>query len=280
MKLRNVLCVLILLAPLLLWGQPTLTNSCKVGNGDLFDVNGNKGQTLQACSNAQTIALGAGSITIYNQLHGTTGSFEYVFAGSPATVSVALAGCMKGGTCDPLETYTTAANSIRAPLVSKVYDYYTVTPTGTGGTAPTLTVNTTLTLGRLRPPCSWDASGNLVCPGSVTAGTTVYTNPEYNVGTCTTAATINPANGNKQRITLTNAQTCALTFTQPPAPYTASVRLKVIQSSAGSFNGGISGCKWSAGTVPTITQSSGAKDYILIDFDGTDVGCIVTPDVR
>jgi len=48
---------------------------------------------------------------------------------------------MQGGTCATLETNTsTTAGQIRSPTVSTVYDYFTVTPTWTGGTAPTVTV--------------------------------------------------------------------------------------------------------------------------------------------
>jgi hypothetical protein len=107
----------------------------------------------------------------------------------------------------------------------------------------------------------------------------VYTNSEYNNGVCATAATINPVNGNRQKITLTAGQTCALTFTQP-VNNTVSIRLKVIQSSSGSFNGTISGGKWPGGTVPTITATSGAVDLVVCDLDGTDANCVASQDIR
>lgn len=113
--------------------------------------------------------------------------------------------------------------------------------------------------------------------GSLPIRTTLL--PEYNLGTCTTAATIDPANGNRQKITLTNAQTCALTFTQPTGS-TASVQLTVIQSSAGGFNGAISGALWPGGTVPTITATSGAQDVITCFLNGTNAKCVATQDFR
>jgi hypothetical protein len=119
-------------------------------------------------------------------------------------------------------------------------------------------------------------------PINATTGTftgTLLTNAEYDNGVCTTTKTVNPANGNRQKVTLTNAQTCALTFTQPSSS-TVSIQLKIIQSAAGSFNGTISGGKWPGGTVPTITATTGAVDIISCYLDGTNVYCVATQDFR
>lgn len=118
--------------------------------------------------------------------------------------------------------------------------------------------------------------------GGTTSGTvigTIYSPAEYDNGVCTTAKTIDPANGNNQKITLTNAQTCVLTFTQPSSG-TAKILLKVVQSAAGSFNGAISGGLWPYGVVPTITQTSGAVDIISIYLDGTNAYCVPSQDFR
>jgi len=98
---------------------------------------------------------------------------------------------------------------------------------------------------------------------------------EYSNGTCTTSATINAANGNRQKVTLTNANACALTFTQPSSG-TISITLKIIQSSAGSFNGTITGGKWPGGVVPTITATSAAVDFISCYLDGTNTYCVAS----
>ena len=103
--------------------------------------------------------------------------------------------------------------------------------------------------------------------------TTPYYPAEYSNGTCTTSATLSSANGVRQSLALTNADTCALTFTQPPGGQTAVFGVKIIQSASGSFNGTISGCKWPGGTVPTITATSGATDFISVYLDGTTAWC-------
>jgi hypothetical protein len=113
---------------------------------------------------------------------------------------------------------------------------------------------------------------------TVTA-TEIITNAEYDNGTCTTSKTITPVNGNRQKVTLTNGQTCALSFTQPSSG-TVSVQLKVIQSTTSSYNGAISGCKWPSGTTPTITQTTGAIDVVSAYLDGTNAYCVATQDFR
>lgn len=118
-------------------------------------------------------------------------------------------------------------------------------------------------------------SGSYVSMG----GGSTTNSSEFDNGTCTTSKTIDPANGNRQKITLTNADTCALTFTNPSVG-TADVRLKIFQSAAGSFNGGISGGKWPAAVTPTITQTSGAIDIISCYLDGTSAFCVPSQDFR
>lgn len=108
---------------------------------------------------------------------------------------------------------------------------------------------------------------------------TVTGGAEYNNGTCTTAKTIDPANGNNQKVTLTNAQTCVLTFTQPSSG-TVKILLRVIQSAAGSFDGAISGGLWPSAIVPTITRTSGAVDIISCYLNGTSAYCVPSQDFR
>ena len=90
---------------------------------------------------------------------------------------------------------------------------------------------------------------------------------EYSNGTCTTAKTISAANGNHQSVTLTAGDACVLTLTGPSSG-TSTVTLRIIQASTAT--GTISTnslCYW-VGTVPTITTSSGAQDFISIYFFG------------
>lgn len=110
---------------------------------------------------------------------------------------------------------------------------------------------------------------------SQTARPNVYMQAEYDNGTCTTAKTISPINGARQKVTLTNAQSCALTLTQPTSG-TAVVGLKIIQSASSTYNGTISGCKWAGGTVMVPTATTGAIDFISIYLDGTNAYCAVS----
>jgi hypothetical protein len=100
---------------------------------------------------------------------------------------------------------------------------------------------------------------------------------EYNNGVCTTAKTISAVNGNRQRLYLSAAQTCALTFTQP-ASGTMSILLKIIQ--AATPTGAISGGLWPGGAVPTITGLAGAVDFVSCYLDGTTAYCGAIQDFR
>jgi hypothetical protein len=68
-------------------------------------------------------------------------TFEYLLTGSPASASIVLQGCMRGGTCETIETNTSTSNTKRS--VIGVYDYFTFTPTLGGGSSPKLQVNVT-----------------------------------------------------------------------------------------------------------------------------------------
>jgi hypothetical protein len=67
--------------------------------------------------------------------------FEYNVTGTPATASIVLKGCMRGGTCDTLQTDTNTTDTMR--LISGLWDYMTIVPTFTGGTAPKVSVKMT-----------------------------------------------------------------------------------------------------------------------------------------
>jgi hypothetical protein len=149
---------------------------------------------------------------------------------------------------------------------------------GIGGTsaiknAATLPSNTAIEDARTGLPAPSGGPYLPLAGGALTGP--LYTATEYSNGTCTTTATIAPLNGNRQKITLTNGNTCALTFTQPSSG-TVSITLKVVQSSTSTFNGGISGCKWPGGTVPTITATSAAVDFVSIYLDGTNAYCVAS----
>jgi len=95
-------------------------------------------------------------------------TFEEIIAGTPATVSIVVQGCMRGGTCEILDTYTTVANADRSPSLTKVYDYFAVTPSWTGGTSPSVTVSADAVAPTLTPdtvrPCTRTTSDPLPRP--------------------------------------------------------------------------------------------------------------------
>jgi len=100
-------------------------------------------QTTTVSGTTLYFGNGVGNRTsLYQTVPGSmTATFEEQFAGAPATVSIVIQGCMRGGTCDSLDTYTTVANANRSPALTKVYDYFAVTPSWTGGTSVSVQVN-------------------------------------------------------------------------------------------------------------------------------------------
>lgn len=114
------------------------TGTCSLGGG---------AQTPRYCNDSQSITTSGTTITVSSN-GGLAASFEEVITGSPATVSIVVSGCMPTGTCDTLDTYTTVANAIRAPTLSKTYSYFTVQASWTGGTSPAVQINTMITTAR------------------------------------------------------------------------------------------------------------------------------------
>jgi hypothetical protein len=132
MKLRNVVLLFItLICALPLAAQ---TGNCNQ-------------QVSRTCTDSQTITTSGASITIQNN-GGLVPSFEEIIVGSPSTISIIIKGCGLSSTCDILDTYTTLSNTLRAPVISKVYNYYTVTASWTGS-GVSVKINTTITSSRL-----------------------------------------------------------------------------------------------------------------------------------
>jgi hypothetical protein len=87
-----------------------------------------------------------GSGEVANAMGGLRASFELLFTGGPTGVSVSFAGGMRGGSIDvPIATYSATTNGIQAVVFTAPYDFISVTATLTGGTAPKVTINPTLT---------------------------------------------------------------------------------------------------------------------------------------
>lgn len=82
--------------------------------------------------------------TINNRIGALNLMFEYNVSGAPASLVMTITGCMRGGTCDTLDTYTGTASKNRP--VTGLYDQYIITVTTlTGGTNPTIQMNTFFT---------------------------------------------------------------------------------------------------------------------------------------
>lgn len=95
------------------------------------------------------ITASGGTLQISNLYGGYNVSFEEIPSGSPATVSVVVQGCMRGGSCDTAaDTNTSTAAAIRFVTFTKAYNYFLVTASWTGGTNATIQVNPLITTAR------------------------------------------------------------------------------------------------------------------------------------
>jgi len=134
----------------------------------------------------QTGASGS-TLTFNNSIGSGLMKLEYKISGSPATASIVLKGCMRGGTCDTLQTDTTTTDTMR--LVSGLWDYMTIEPTFTGGSSPSVRVNW-LAIARSPMGDAWGvipttppqtnvnvAQWNGVAPTAATALSDAFANP-------------------------------------------------------------------------------------------------------
>jgi hypothetical protein len=175
--------------------------------------------------------------------------------GSPTAYTVLFEGTEIGTGADAVTLGTITEATDQTIYVSNVFPK-TVCANLTalsGGTSPKVTAKISPVANTsAMPGVSPDGKGGMIVSGQLALG------KEYDNGTCTTAATIDPANGNMQYITLTAGQTCSLTFLQPTSG-TVSLSLAIFQSVTSPYNGAITSttAKWPGGTVPTITVGSG-----------------------
>lgn len=105
---------------------------------------------MLAARTSDVVFVSGTPIRIDNKSGVTLPTFGLKVTGSPGSLSTPIQGCVfgdvTGDNCATLETNTsTATPQIRHPSTNNiVYDYFLVTPTWTGGTSPTVTVNSTL----------------------------------------------------------------------------------------------------------------------------------------
>lgn len=124
-------------------------------------------QTIMQDQNTNTWGLNGaltGTQLTFPDIKGTvTNQFEVKVNGTaPATLTVTIVGCMRGGTCSStLATSSGTASQLMVPSSSNIYDNYKVTTSWTGGDATTqFIVNRTGTVARTGTIPTAGAAGN------------------------------------------------------------------------------------------------------------------------
>jgi len=105
----------------------------------------------QAETDQQTLTVSGNTLTFIDTLGTQTEQWELKPTGTPATLSVTISGCMRGGTCSQVGSSSATTASV-LQTTGGPYDTYQVTGTWTGGSSPTLVVNRTATVARFTPP--------------------------------------------------------------------------------------------------------------------------------
>ncbi|MEI6574807.1 MAG: hypothetical protein WCO63_01360 [Bacteroidota bacterium] len=113
-----------------------------------------------------------------------------------------------------------------------------------------------------------DVAGNVTQTGFLSIGKVLTFANRYANTSSGNACTINWNRGNSQ--TYTNSENSTFTFTAPPG--NAGLKLKIIHAAnTNTYNiTWPSTVKWPSGTAPTLTQASGAKDWVNFEYDATD----------
>lgn len=97
----------------------------------------------QRAQDTALISVTATTITILDPIGSTSDTFEYIVTGAPATSTITLKGCMRGGTCVTLDVLSDVITNITRYTSGSDYDNFQITWAFTGGTAPTLRINWT-----------------------------------------------------------------------------------------------------------------------------------------
>lgn len=129
------------------------------------------GQTTSPTKDSKTITTSGNTAQIGNGAGGLTATFEEVIYGSPASTSITVQGCMRGAnTCDSAaDTNTATSTSNRSVSFTKVYDYFLITASWTGGTSTQVTINSTVTVARSSSSASGTLTGVLGTANQITS---------------------------------------------------------------------------------------------------------------
>jgi len=110
-------------------------------------------------------------------------------------------------------------------------------------------------------------------PGSTLQVNNTFTfQNENNIGSQAGAFTVNWAQGNKQKVTLTGSGAHTATFTAPTSGV-SNLMLKVVQSGASNTVTWPAAVKWPSASTPTLTTVSGQEDLMNCYYDGADYLC-------
>lgn len=151
------------------------------GQGNVF---------LQATLDASNVAgAGKASIAMFpNGVGSANIMLEFKFTGGPATTSVPVLGCMRGGTCATLTTLAVGTNVNFA--INAVYDYISMTPVFTGGSNPFVTINySAISQSSGGQAFAVDASNRLITIGAGGSNGIAQSNPIYIMPNATSGAT-------------------------------------------------------------------------------------------
>lgn len=219
-----------------------------------------------AQSTHDTISASGGTVTVANPgINGVgvvSGTFdEAPVGGSPASASITVQGCMRSTTCDTAaDTNTATSEAFRPVNFSKVYDYFLVTATWSGGSTTSYIINTKL--------------GNT--PSSGTGSNVAVTSPVDGSGyvniDCKTGCSAGNPNGqatmaNSAPVAIASNQTAVpvsgTVTTTPPA--NASTNVAQVAGTTADTNSGVK----SAGTLRVVlaTDQPALTNKLLVTPD-------------
>lgn len=141
----------------------------------------NKGTKEQ---DTQVTAVNGAILTFQDSLGTQTDQFEMLTTGAPASVTVTIDGCMRGGKCNLSigSSSSTTGGLIPLTMSGGPYDFFRVNVAFTGGTNPTLTFNRTGTAAR-------SSSGASNATITIASGSAALATGSISNGVCASAVT-------------------------------------------------------------------------------------------
>lgn len=98
--------------------------------------------------------------------------------------------------------------------------------------------------------------------------------------TCSTARTVDWSAGNQFTLLLTNANTCALTFSNATSGQSITIDLAQPASTGSAVVSYVTTVLWAAGTAPTMTTGASKTDSCTYKYNGTDYRGSCVQDMR